>query len=205
MARIEFISVVKKGYGRMDDVVLGTNEDQPFMYTYRKREYKGTENQVKVSAAFTKLAGDWKNTYGIIRLSWDQYSKKVKGSGYNAYMGANSVKQRDGQPLLLTKSLGAEKVENFQAAPGSAAGQIVCSFAPVNSGRHVSFFVQEKVGNVAAGPFTRFNGGADCPSPFTITGLKAATEYFVYALVTDDVFDRATVVSESAGALTTAG
>ncbi|MHB8089782.1 MAG: DUF6266 family protein, partial [Anaerolineaceae bacterium] len=149
-----------------------------------------TEKQQSIRSAFGKLVKDWKQMNGIMHLGWEVYAGNKNLTGYNAFIGANSANQKKGLPLQLFRETGEDSLMNFSAAPGAAAGEIACSFLRTDelAGRHVTFFTQKRVNGLAEGKFRRYDGGVDTASPFTITGLEAGQEYYVYAVVTDDAY-----------------
>ncbi|TAL39063.1 MAG: hypothetical protein EPN93_03030 [Spirochaetes bacterium] len=205
MSKVKFISVLTESHGRMKDVVFKTRNGRSTMYQYEKHTQDLTANQEKVRKAFVKLVDDWKQLSPLVRKSWDGHGENPNASGYNIFIGDNSPRQMAAEPLRLSRKLGEERLADFKATPGGAAGQISCGFAPVNGDRHLAFFVQEKANGVATGSLERHDGGANCASPFIVTGLNPGMEYFVYALVTDKAYHEAMLVSESVGMLTTAG
>lgn len=204
MAKMELNPLIEGVSKKFRKVVLYSVGDDIFFRKLVKPKDKNTEKQRKVRDAFKKLAADWKQMGGVLKQSWEAVPKKRKIiKGYNLYIGANSLKQQNGEPLVLSKRMGEDGLMNFIVSPGNA-GEIVCGFDMVNGGRHATFFVQKKENGTAGGGFRRFDAGADTGG-FTLTGLDAAAEYFVYGVVTDAVYADATRVSDSVGVMCAAG
>ncbi len=96
-----------------------------------------------------------------------------------------------------------EEPEEFVAVSGGP-GEIVCALAGPTVGYHLTIFTQKKVNGMGEARLKRFDAGAGVSS-FTVTGLVPGVEYCVYGVFTDAPFVEATVVSESASAIATAG
>ena len=129
-------------------------------------------------------------------------------TGRNAFIGENMKKVLAVQPLDLFKPLGESPLVLLAVQTGTAAGAISCAFTlPQGSdGTYLFFFAQKKD---AAGKGTEniksFDAGINAVSPFTITGLDAAADYFVYAVIADAVYESAVKVSESVASSAKAG
>lgn len=205
MARIKLPSYIKEGHGRMDDAVIVTMPNgESYMKPYKKVVSR-TENQIEVRNAFRTVVSDWKYLEGIISNAWDFATKGKNASGYNAFMGVNITHRRAGEPLELCGDMGEEMLKNFTAAPGTAAGEIMCQFLPAEAGCHITFFARKEVEPGIKSPISRHDAGADTESPFTITGLETGARYYIYAIVTDAQYDAALSVSQSVAALVRAG
>ncbi len=205
MAKITLPSYIKEGHGRMEDAVIVTRNGTSYMMVYKKGNRGKSVNQQAVQDAFKTVVADWKYLTGIISRAWDVYSSDENVSGYNSFMGVNAPHRRAGEPLELCTGMGEEILMNFAAGPGSAAGEILCTFLPAEAGCHVTFFARKEVEDGIKSPITRYNAGADAVSPFTITGLETGADYFIYAVVTDAVYENALTVSQSVAASSKAG
>jgi hypothetical protein len=205
MAKIKLPSYIKEGHGRMEDAVIITRNGVSFMKTYKKPEASKTEDQEEVRDAFSTLVADWKQLSGIICYSWKMHITSPNASGYNAFMGANVTHRRNGEPIMLCKGTGRKPLLNFNAVPGTGAGEIICEFIPADAGCHITFFARKEVEQGVETPVTRHDAGADAVSPFTITGLETGAQYFIYAVITDNQYDSALTISSSVSASATAG
>ncbi len=205
MAKIKFPSYIKEGHGRMDDAVIVTMQNgDAYMKPYKKVVSK-TENQVEVRKAFSSLVKDWKYLSGVISDSWGFLTKGTNAHGYNAFMGANISHRRAGEPIELCRGLGEELLMNFEARPGSSAGEITCSFLTPGQGCHVTIFARKEVEPGIASPISRHEAGETPSSPFIISGLESGEQYYLYAVVTDAEYSSAKTVSQSVAALCAAG
>jgi len=204
MARIKLPSYIKEGHGKMDDAVIITRNGESYMKVYKKVVSK-TEGQEEIRRAFKSVVSDWKYLSGIIRESWNRYTKGINASGYNFFMGANVSLRRAGEALELCRGMGEEIPMNFTASPGAASGEIKCEFLSVEPGRHITFFCRKEVEQGVKSPITRHDGGADAMSPFTIAGLESGSDYYVYAVITDAHYESALTVSQSVASLSKAG
>ena len=206
MAKLTFPSYIKEGHGRMEDAVLSSWKGIPYMKAYKKPSSTSlTENQKEIRASFRSLAEDWKSLSGIIRESWNVSVKGISRTGYNAFIGENLARRRAGEPIELSFSMGEDMLTGLTAETGTATGEIICSFIPPESGRHVSFFVRRETDSKGESFITRHDAGPDPASPLTIEGLDAGSEYSVYAVVTDAAYDEAASISRSAPAMAVSG
>ena len=205
MAKITLPSYIKEGHGRMEDAVIVTRGDKSFMKVYKKYDRGSTPKQLQVREAFTTVVADWSYLEGIISDAWDMSTGDPYVSGYNAFLGENLSRRRDGEPLILCPGMGEELLMNLAAVPGASAGETTCTFLPAEPGRHVTFFTRMVTEPGVKSPVSRHDAGADARSPFTITGLEPGAGYHVYAVVTDAEYEKASTVSVSAAAVTVAG
>jgi len=205
MAKIKFISVLKQGSGRMEDVVFSSWKGRLFMKPYKKQRATFTDGQQEIRNSFTATSKNWKSLAGIVCASWEEHAEGRVMTGYNAFMGENINPHRAGKMLTLCMSMGMEPLAGFTATTGTGPGVIEARFSPVNGGKHVAFFVQKKEDAVTGGSILFVNGGMDLPSPFKITGMESGTEYHVYAVVTDKAYTEAASVSASVSASAVAG
>ena len=101
--------------------------------------------------------------------------------------------------------MGEEILVNLTAAPGTSAGEIVCTFLPAEEGCHITFFTRKEEEPGIKSPIMRHDAGADTVSPFTISGLEPGANYSIYAVVTDAEYDNALTVSQSVSAMSVTG
>lgn len=165
-----------------------------------------TTEQMAVRNSLSELAVDWASMNGLMHRGWTLWAAKKGMKANNAFVAENFDKQRSGQPVELFKAVGSLKLLSFAATPG-ASGEISCSFAIDGNatGKQMYFFTKKKANGVSAGEIKMHGSGTDALSPFVITGLEPGEEYFVYAVVTNGVYDAATEVSASQGLACSAG
>ena len=197
MARIKLPSYIKEGNGRMEDAVLVTRGGESYMMIYKKHDSGNSAEQEAVRTAFKTVVMDWRYLDGIIREAWAMPTKGTNVSGYNNFMGANVIRRRDGQPIVLCPGMGEEILMNFEALPGSAAGDISCTFLAPEQGCHVTFFTRRITEPGVKALITRHDAGANPVSPHVITGLETGAQYHVFAVVTDKAYTEAATVSAS--------
>lgn len=204
MARIKLPSYIKEGNGRMEDAVLVTRGGESYMMIYKKHGSGNSAGQEAVRTAFRTVVTDWRYLDGIIREAWAMPTKGTNVSGYNNFLGANVLRRRDGEPLILCPGMGEEILMNFEATPGNSAGEISCSFLSPEKGCHVTFFTRRITEPGIKALITRHDAGADPASPFIISGLETGAQYHVFAIVTDRAYIDATTVSASVVSISTA-
>lgn len=205
MAKVKLPSYLKEGSGRMEDAVLVTMPNGNMYMRPYKKVFSRTPKQEEVRNAFSTLVADWKYLDGVIRSAWNFSTKGRNATGFNAFTGANVSLRRAGEPVMLCIGLGEEILMNFTAEPGISSGEINCSFSAPESGCHVTLFARQEVEPGIKSPFKRYDTGSDPVSPFIITGLESGSQYYIYAVVTDEQYDTALTVSQSVAALTIAG
>ena len=197
MAKISFPSYLKGSNGRMEDAVLMSWKGVSYMKPYRKPRDTKTAAQISVRNAFTSLVADWRCLSGIVHRAWSSSIDGMNLTGYNAFIGANCGARRREETIELCPPMGEDQVMNFTASPGTAAGTIACTFAPVAAGKHLTLFVREEA---ECPKIVRIDCGAAPASPVTIPSLESGKRYAVYALVTDAAYADAKTVSGSAAA-----
>jgi len=166
-----------------------------------KKYVSCTGKQSDVRRAFRSVVADWRNIKGIVRDSWNFHARNMNKTGFNAFIGANTSARRAGKPMELCKSMGEEPVKDFAAVPGTASGEIICTFLPAGTGNHITIFVRREAGPEFQSDIKLYNTGAYTASPVTISGLEPGAEYHIYAIVTDKRYDDAAKVSGSVFAI----
>lgn len=173
-------------------------EGDVFARKVPKKRSKSTTSQDEINNSFTILSVYWKYLGGIIQESWNIHARKKKRlRGYAAFIGANVTRQRNGEPLELTKITGESGTASFSAHPGTASGEILCEFTKhiQDTDKFVTFFRQKKTVDQGLNEITRVETPAGAPSPFTMTGCEPGCGYFIYAVVTDKAYADAETVS----------
>jgi hypothetical protein len=207
MATVSFMTLVTDVRKRMGNVVFSKWKDTNYVREYVRHNPSATEKQLEVRKAFSLLVSLWRSMEGtIMQASWDNHSRALNMTGFNAFLGQNSNSLRKGEPLGLFREFGENAPASFTAAAGSS-GNIVCTFAmPAGpAGKHVIFFAQKIVDGEGGPEITMYEAGANTASPFTISGLEPGATYFVYAVVTDNAYANAITVSASVSASASAG
>jgi len=189
-----FESVSKK----LGNMVFYNLEGDTFARKTPGKRNKTTPAQDEVNSSFTQMSSNWKYLEGIIQFSWNMHAKKKKRlTGYSAFIGANVNRQRNGEPMELSRPMGEMGLASFSANSGSASGEIICEFVKnaQDSGKYVTFFHQKKENNSASGEIVRRETPEGALSPFTLAGCEPGSEYFVYAVITDKAYGEAETVS----------
>lgn len=204
MAKAKTTASVPEISRNIDGFVYFSRNGNTYIRKYTKPAYSNTPEQAAVRAAFSTVVGIWKRNKGMLHAAWEAFALKRKRTGYNAFIGRNATALRQGRPLSLFVGMGIdEEPEEFVAVPGGP-GEIVCALAGPGNGYHLTIFTQKMVNGMGEARLKRFDAGAGVSS-FTVTGLSPGVEYCVYGVFSDAPFVEATVVSESAGVVATAG
>lgn len=189
-----FINVRKK----LGNMVFYNYEGEVFARKTPKKRSKNSTAQDEINSSFSILSVYWKYLGGIIQESWNIHARKKKRvRGFAAFIGANVTRQRNGEPLELSKITGESGLASFNAYPGAASGEITCEFTKYiqDTDKSVTFFSQKKAFDQSLNEIVRFETQAGASSPFTITGCKPGCEYYIYAVVTDKEYAEAETVS----------
>lgn len=167
------------------------------------RKYNGnrppsTKKQLEIQEAFKICISVWKQFPDIIKHSWRPLTVGKPLTELNVFIGKNSVKQRVGEPYLITPGSGLDNLTGY-AAGSTSAGQIEINFDPVTGPLNLTVILQK----IDAGKGTNdVEIKADVYTgtiPVVITGLASGTEYFVYCIVTDQPYATMEMMSISAG------
>ena len=207
MAKIALNILVSDVRNRLGNIVFSKWKKTNYVREYITYSRGSTAKQAEVRSAFKILSSVWKITGLPMQNSWNHFASGNNMTGRNAFIGDNMKKMLAIQPLDLFKPLGENTVVSLNAVTGTA-GAISCTFSmPQGStDKYLFFFAQKKD---AAGKGTenikRFDTGLNPVSPFSITGLDAGAEYFVYAVIADAAYENATKVSESVSGSAKAG
>ncbi len=192
---------MRKGLG---DVVFFERDGRLYTRVKGRKNSQPSAAQLEVQAAFARLTSDWSSAGTLMNNSWYRYGEKKKLNGYNLFIKQNFKNERERRLIELFRPLGEIMSPSISAAPG-AAGEIVCTFTipATEAGRFIHFFAKKTGDNEAT--MKRFSPGSGAASPYTISGLDAGADYFVYAVLTDKDYREATEVSSSVGVPAKAG
>ena len=164
-----------------------------YVRTYNKDQHDAnTEGQKAVRAAFSKLVKSWKGIAAVMKEGWEQTVKNMDMTGYNSFISTNFDSMKQGLALHVSHTMGEQVVRGFAAAAGTNPGEIACTFTPLAEGKELTVFAHKK-GNGGELSFHRGNGTGS----FTVQGLDAGAEYFLYAVVSNGNIDESKTVSES--------
>ena len=207
MSKVDLNPVFEGFTRKMGNLVFYTRRGDTFARRRTSPSNPNSTAQQSVRGAFTYVAELWKGSDGALRTSWERYARGKKYTGYNAFLGENAPKKRQGASLELIKEMGEEPLMDFTAAPGAAAGQVTASFTmpPESSGKHLTVFAQDGGADAAYRPLRRYDLGAGAASPVAINGLEAGKPYHLYAVLSDAAYAGATSVSASVAAEVVAG
>lgn len=208
MATIMFNPLVDDARRKVGRIVLSKWKHTNYARKYTMPGGVPSAKQLEIRSAFSILVEIWKSFNGVLHASWDKYAKNLdlNMTGFNSFVGKNSARLRNAEPLELFKESGEMPLDSLAAAAG-ASGSIVCAFTkPANSAsKHVIFFSQKLINGKETAEIKRHEAGANPASPFTITGLEPGEAYLVYAVVTDNAYADAKTVSAALSAAATAG
>ena len=207
MSKVTLSPIITDLRNRMGNVVFSKWKETNYVKQYSSHSRGNSERQLEIREAFAVVVAIWKNAGTTLHATWDAYAENLNMSGYNAFIKANISRVLEGAQMELFKSTGEDEPASLNAGTGAASGEIVCEFTLPGSGeqRHVIFFAQRIENNRAAGSISLYQAGPAPSSPFTITGLEAGAEYFVYAIVTNADYANAESVSVAACIRTVAG
>ena len=199
MAKVTYSPIINDVRCKLGNMVFSKWKDTSYLRTYAKPGDPKSEGQMEVRTAFTRLTKNWKQVNGILHRSWKEYARCMNMTGYNAFIGVNSSRQRSGEPLELFKALGEETLSGFKAEKGAGTGEIKCTFTlpATGSGKHLTLFTQKAENGRAEGDMVRHDMGAVTEPQAVITGLVSGAEYFVYGMVTGKAYPEAATVSAS--------
>ena len=206
MAKVTYNTLVKDIRCRLDNVVFSKWKDTSYVRPYRKPSNPRSPEQMKVRNAFLRLVKNWSEGDRLLHDGWEAYARGSNMTGYNAFIGANALLQKNGEPIQLFKSMGEARLLSFQARKGTNPGEIVCSTVPPAEfeEKHLTIFSQETTEGIATGSMTRHDMGPMKNDEYLITGLETGRKYFLYAVITDREYLEAGSVSESVGVMTEA-
>lgn len=205
MAEVDLNPVFEGFSNKIGDLVFFVKEGETFVRRIGKKTTPLSVNQIEVQKAFSVLVSIWRQRKSIMQRSWDENVKEARVSGYNDFIGKNVSTQRSGEPITLFRELGHDKLIMFSAEPGGA-GEITCAFTKPEGfeDSHATIFTQKVIAGLGANEITKHDVG-NAGDSFTIAELEPGSEYFVYAVLTDNELGAATIVSESAAIRSNSG
>jgi len=198
MAEFELSPAFENVRNKLGNMVFYNLDGDTFARKIPKKRCKTSPSQDEITGSFKVVSGYWKYLDGIIQESWNiQAKKKKRLRGYAAFVGANVNRQRNGEPLELSRPIGETGLASFSAGTGSGSGEISCEFTKYSqdADKFVTFFRQKKAVDQGLNEIIRVETQSGASSPFTITGCEPGCEYFVYAVVTDKAYAEAETVS----------
>ncbi len=207
MGKLKTNVAFKSFSNKIDGLVYYDREGDPCVRMPGRRVDPNTPKQKRVRQAMRRNINVWKQLDPIIIEAWKSHGKRRRLSNFARFVEENGARQRLGEVLNLCLEYGMETFLTFAARTGNAAGEIVCEFAigEMEEKPFVTFFAQKRERGIGVGALIRFEAGDNAASPYTLTGLDAGGEYFIYAILADAPLAEATVVSATAGAIVVAG
>jgi len=199
MAKTTLNPVFESFSKKIGNLVFYTRDGKPYVRKNAAPTDRKSEKQIAVRNTFRCVVDIWKGAGGVVREAWKQDAKKLKKSGYIAFMGTNTKNARSDKPLELCREFGEKPLATLAASAAPSAGQAQCTFIlPVEvTDRHVTFFVHEKLNGGSSLAVTRFDAGANPVSPYVISGLVSGKTYTIHGVVTDRAYTEAQTVSAS--------
>jgi len=194
---------MNKGIGNM---IIYERNGKLFARTKGKKTAPPSEAQKEVNATFARLSSDWKSAGSLMNSSWQKHGVKKKSNGFNMYMKANFKREREGNAVELFKPVGEIRPPAVSAVPGGS-GEIICTctIPAGETGRHIHFYAKKKIDGISEGVFKRFSPENNADGKYTLSNFDPGSEYFIYAALTDNIYQDATQVSASACTISMAG
>ncbi len=199
MAKIKTSIPFKGIRNTLEGLTYYERGEETITRAYKKQLDANTPKQRKVRAAFKEVLTLWKQIDGIVASAWKSHGARKRITGHTRFMGENANLVRLGRPLTLCLEFGMEGLSRLTAAPGDAAGEIVCEYGVIEGEErpYLTFYTRKKENGKPNGVLTRVDAGAADGGSFTLTGLEEGAEYQVYAVTTDAPYPEATMVSAS--------
>lgn len=167
------------------------------------RKYNGdrppsTAAQIEVQKAFKITAETWRKLPEAVKQSWKPYTAGKPVTELNLFIGENANRQRSGNPYLLTKGNGVEKL-NGLLVDATIPGTVTIDFELPADGVNLTVIMQGITEGVGNSEITIKPDVYTGTKPVEITGLTGGAEFFLYCIRTDAVFNESVRMSESAG------
>ena len=167
------------------------------------RAYNGerpdpTAAQLEVQNAFKVAAVTWRRLPEVVKQSWKPYTVGKPVTELNLFIKENSNRQRTGNPYLLTKGNGMEKLNGLTVdsdTPGAVNIDFIIPGDPVNL-TVILQGIEDGTGNSEISIIPDVYTGI---RPVQITGLESGSELFLHCFTTDNIFNEAVQISESSG------
>lgn len=207
MAKVRLSTLVADVRNRLGNVVFSKWKATNYVREYTTYSRGNSEKQAEIRNGFALLVSVWKSMGQVMHNSWNAYVQGMNMTGFNAFIKANSARVAECEALELFKSYGENDLVSISAEGNASAGEIVCSFSMPQSsiGRYVVFFVQKITDGKVTDEIRTIEAGVNPSSPFRISGLEPGAEYFVYAIITDNMYSSAATASASVSMRATAG
>lgn len=206
MAKISLNVLVSDVRNRLGNVVFSKWKKTNYVRQYVSYSREATPKQIEVRNAFSLLVSIWQSAGALMQRSWTSFAAGENMTGLNAFIGANYSRVIAGEPVELFKAMGEDPLSSL-AQESSPANQIVCSFSFTGdmSEKHVIFFAQRVADGRLTDDILMADAGLNPVSPFAITGLESDANYIIYAVVADNDYANAAMVSAAVTVSATAG
>lgn len=202
MARIYLSPLIVDIRGKQSDTVFSKWRGINYIRSRVVPANPNTAAQQAVRNSLKQLVAMWQDSYDAMKLNNNFYASGKGYSGFNRFVGANVIDNRDGNLLDICLENGYDKVLTFITATGTLTKEIDLTFTPtpVPAGMDMEVHCRE-VG--AEGFDYKTVIVTTSASPVAIALPKAATLYEVYVYlrkiaaaagdeVGDDLSDTAT-------------
>ncbi len=166
--------------------------------TYNPDKAPSTAAQLEVQNAFKVTSGTWRRLPEVVKQSWKPYTANKPVTELNLFIKENAKRQRLGNPYILTKGNGLDRLNNINVNT-AAPGVIEIEFDMPGSAVNLTAILQgitDGAGNSELSIRPDLYNGTN---PVQITGLTSGAEFFVHCFTTDRVLNEAVRISESAG------
>lgn len=101
--------------------------------------------QVAIREALARLVGLWQDAGSVMKINWNYMMTGRDKSGFNHFIGKNTVAEKDGTEITVTLDTGFDELTTWTASTGAAGGKISIAFAPspVPAGKKITVYLRE--------------------------------------------------------------
>ena len=163
-----------------------------------------TASQSVVRKSFLLAAADWRTLPSIIKKSWREAAPYRRG--YNRFIGINSVRYKNHDPIRLSEPLGMESQVTVTAVPG-ASGAIDLSFGIPEgfTGELTVFYRPVPTEEEAYTRFISMHQTINASGSLTLQKCLTGRVYEIQMVLSDKEMSSATMVSEAVALKAAAG
>lgn len=179
MSRIFLSPLIVDIRGKQSDTVFSKWKGINYIRSRVVPANPNTAQQQGIRNALKRLVGLWQDLGATVPINWNFAMSGRDKSGFNHWIGKNTVDERDGNLLEVALDNGYDKITSWSAATGGGSGQIDMTFAPtpVPAGKALAYALRKA--NTDAWD-VKGQWAATTTSPQTISGLDTGQTYQVY-------------------------
>lgn len=101
MAKLQYGPIVTSASGKVAGVVFSIWKGVQYAKRWVKPTYTNTAAQIAIRTAFATLCQEWKYLAEKVVLAWTNYAKGKGIANRNAYLGHNTIFERDSKCIQL--------------------------------------------------------------------------------------------------------